>query len=88
MKIKITYHPQQSLWLNKNIAKVLTIGLLLNNLSILSNATTSINDIPNRYQTLEGEYITIDDSEKGTLHEIEIFGNTVQDENNIEDITK
>ena len=86
MKIKITYHPQQSLWLNKNIAKVLTIGLLLNNLSILSNATTSINDIPNRYQTLEGEYITIDDSEKGTLHEIEIFGNTVQDENNIEDI--
>ena len=68
---------------NKLIAKGLTLGLLLNSLSVLSYANT---DILNRYQTLEGEYITIDDSIEGNLEEIEIFGNTVQDENNLEDI--
>ena len=68
---------------NKLIAKGLTLGFLLNSTSILSYANT---EIPNRYQTLEGEYITIDDSIEGNLEEIEIFGNTVQDENNLEDI--
>ena len=65
------------------IAKVLTIGIVLNSLSVLSYANT---EIPNRYQTLEGEYITIDDSTEGNLEEIEIFGNTVQDPNNLEDV--
>ena len=69
--------------INKFIAKGLSIGLLLNSLSILSYASI---EIPNRYQILEGEYITIDDSMEGNLEEIEIFGNTVQDENNLEDI--
>ena len=69
--------------INQLIAKGLSIGLLLNSLSILSYANT---EIPNRYQTLEGEYVTIDDSIEGNLEEIEIFGNTVQDENNLEDI--
>ena len=49
---------------------------------MISNAS----EIPNRYQTLEGEYITIDNSTEGELHEIEIFGNTIKDENNLEDI--
>ena len=65
------------------IVKVLTIGIALNSLSVLSYANT---EIPNRYQTLEGEYITIDDSTEGNLEEIEIFGNTVQDSNNLENI--
>ena len=68
---------------NKLIAKGLSIGLLINSTSILSYANT---EIPNRYQTLEGEYITVDDSTEGNLEEIEIFGNTVQDENNLEDV--
>ena len=65
------------------IAKALIIGIVLNSISTLSYANT---EIPNRYQTLEGEYITIDDSVEGNLEEIEIFGNTIQDENNLEDI--
>lgn len=65
------------------IAKALAFGIILNSLSVLSYAST---EIPNRYQTLEGEYITIDDSIEGNLEEIEIFGNTVQDENNLDDI--
>ena len=69
--------------INQLIAKGLSIGFLLNSLSTLSYAST---EIPNRYQTLEGEYITIDDSMEGNLEEIEIFGNTIQDENNLEDI--
>ena len=68
---------------NKLIAKGLTLGLLLNSTSTLSYANT---EIPNRYQTLEGEYVTLDDSMEGNLEEIEIFGNTIQDENNLEDI--
>ena len=62
--------------INQLIAKGLTLGLLLNSTSILSYANT---EIPNRYQTLEGEYITIDDSMEGNLEEIEIFGKTMQD---------
>ena len=65
------------------IAKALTIGIILNSISVLSYANT---EIPNRYQTLEGKYITIDDSMEGNLEEIEIFGNTVQDENDLDDI--
>ena len=65
------------------MAKVLTIGILLNSLSILSYANT---EISNRYQTLEGEFITIDDSTEGELVEIEVFGNTIQDENDLSDI--
>ena len=68
---------------NKLVAKGLSIGLLLNSMSILSYANT---EIPNRYQNLEGEYITIDDSTEGNLEEIEIFGNTIQDPNNLEGI--
>ena len=69
--------------INQLIAKGLSIGFLLNSLSILSYANT---EIPNRYQTLEAEYITIDDSMEGNLREIEIFGNTIQDDNNLENI--
>ena len=39
-----------------------------------------------RYETLEGERVTIEGSTRGKLHEIEVFGNTVQNENNLEDI--
>ena len=68
---------------NKLITKGLALGIILNSTSMLSYANT---EIPNRYQTLEGEYITIDDSIEGNLEEIEIFGNTIQDLNNLEDI--
>ena len=69
--------------MNRAISKGLILGLLLNSTSISSFANI---DIPNRYQTLEGEYITIDDSSEGHLEEIEIFGNTIQNENDLEDI--
>ena len=69
--------------LNKKISKFLVLGMLTNNIYFNSSANT---DVPNRYQTLEGEYITIDNSTVGDLEEIEIFGNTVQDPDNLEDI--
>ena len=72
--------------LKTNIARLLAAGLLLNNIYFYSNANTLDDEIPGRYETLEGEYITIDDSTEGNLEEIEIFGNTVQDPNNLEDI--
>lgn len=65
------------------VARGLTFGIVLNYLSVLSFANA---EITNRYQTLEGEYITIDDSSEGNLEEIEIFGNTVQDPDNLENI--
>lgn len=72
--------------LNRIIAQLLSAGILLNNIYFYSNANTLYTEIPNRYQTLEGKYIAIDDSTEGELLEIEIFGNTIQDENNPEDI--
>ena len=72
--------------LKTNIARLLATGLLLNNIYFYSNANTLDNEIPGRYETLEGEYITIDDSIEGNLEEIEIFGNTIQNPNNLEDI--
>ena len=69
--------------INKLITKGLTLGLLFNSISISSYANIEISE---RYQTLEGEFITIDNSIEGNLEEIEIFGNTVQYENNLEDI--
>ena len=72
--------------LKRNIAQILSVGILLNNLSFYSNASISSAEIPNRYETIEGEYITIDDSTEGELVEIEVFGNTVQDENDLSDI--
>lgn len=68
--------------INKLISKSLIFSLLSSNLLIFSNA----NEISNRYQTLEGEYITIDDSIEDSLEEIEIFGNTIQDKSNLENI--
>ena len=73
-------------------ARNLRIKKLVVNLSIVSITLNSVlntvhaNDIPNRYQTLEGEYITVDNSHADIIQEIEVFGNTVQDGNNLGDI--
>ena len=84
MKIKIAYCPQIKNFVSKKlIVRGLTLGLLFNSTSILSYANT---EIPNRYETLEGECIILDDLMEDNLEEIEIFGNTIQDENNLEDI--
>ena len=69
--------------LNKIISKGLVLSLFISN---LNNLTFATGEISGRYETLEGDYITIDDSMEGNLEEIEIFGNTIQDENNLEDI--
>ena len=65
------------------IAKALIIGIMLKPTPMLSYANT---EIPNRYRTLEGERIRIDNSIKGNLKEIEILGNTIQDGNNLKDV--
>ena len=72
--------------LKVNIARFLAAGLLLNNIYFYSDANTLNIGVPNRYETLESKYITVDNSTEGELHEIEIFGDTAQDENNLNDI--
>lgn len=67
----------------KALSGVLALSMFIPNFNI---STMANSDISERYQTLEGEYIAIDKSTEGELHEIEIFGNTVQDEDNLEDI--
>lgn len=70
----------------KNISKLIGLSLFMSNFSIYSGIATYNGEIPNRYETLEGEYITIDNSTEGEIKSIEISGNTVQDENNLENI--
>lgn len=85
MKIKNFMSPTAKHITQKNISKILALGVLLNNtFNIYSNAN-NIESLT-RYETLEGEVITLDDIKEDDITEIEIFGNTVQDENNLEDI--
>lgn len=68
--------------IRKFLSGVLALNIIMQNF----NTKTMANSIEDRYQTLEGEYIRIDESIEGELHEIEIFGDTWQDENNLEEI--
>lgn len=70
--------------IRKNISIFLNVGMILNN--VYFNANASNVEILDRYETLEGECVTIEDSEEDIIKSIEIFGNTIQDENNLEDI--
>lgn len=65
----------------KRISRFLILGILSNNIYSCSNAY----DL-NRYETLEGEVVFLDDVKSEEITEIEIFGNTVQDSNNLSDI--
>ena len=60
----------------KLLSKVLIIPFIFNNIYINSNAALS-----ERYEELNGNYITINNSVKGEVNEIEIFGDTWQDAN-------
>lgn len=66
--------------LNRVISKSLILSLFISNLSGIAFAN---GEIPNRYETLEGEEIVINNSTTGELKEIEIFGDTIQDPDNL-----
>ena len=61
--------------IRKHISKLLLIGILTNNLSILSNAGTLSSDT--RYETFEGNNITIPDVLEEDKAHVEIEGNTL-----------
>ena len=61
--------------INKHISKILLTGILINNLSILSNAGTLSPDT--RYETFEGSSIKIDDILEEEKVDVEIEGNTL-----------
>ena len=67
------------------IAKILIIEIVLNSLSVLSYANT---EIPDRYQTLEGENVIIDDSVMDNIEDIQIFGDTWQDDTNSKNLAQ
>lgn len=69
--------------LNNKIYKSLGLILFLSNINLYPSLATYSNS---RYETLEGEYITIEDSREGEVKSIEILGNTLQDSNNLKDI--
>lgn len=50
--------------------------MICGNISSQSFANT---ELPNRYQTYQGESIVIDNSKNGNIEKIDIFGNTIQD---------
>lgn len=61
--------------LKKEISKILIIGILINNLSILSHARTLSPDT--RYEIFEGTDITISDILEEDRADVEIEGNTI-----------
>lgn len=67
--------------IKKIVSSAIILSLFIPNLN-----SVAYTEISNRYETMEGEHIVIEDSIAGNLREIEIFGNTVQDENNLENI--
>ena len=69
--------------LNKRISRGLVLSLFISNLNSLAFANS---EISNRYETLEGKEIVIDNYVEGELEEIEIFGNTVQDPNDLNNV--
>ena len=60
------------------------INIVMN--SMMTTTSSYASDVPNRYQTLEGESITVDNPVLEILEEVEIFGNTIQENNSLEDI--
>ena len=67
----------------KKIVSKSLVAILFFNTGMTSFAGSLLKD--GRYETLEGESVTINDSTRDKLYEIEIFGNTIQDANNLED---
>ena len=86
MKLKITNKLRYNPYLYKNIFKLLSLSLFLSNFSMYPSIANSNTEIDNRYEELEGEYITIDDYVDNKIKDIEILGNTVQNEDDLSDI--
>ena len=74
MKLKISYQSQKRLWIKKIISKGLVMGILFNNVGY-SFANTEILD--GRYETFEGNNITIDNVLEEDKVDVEIEGNTL-----------
>ena len=80
MKIKITCRPRYNPWLKKYLntktfSKILAFGVLLNSIPINSLAGMLLED--SRYETFEGNNITIDNVLEEDKVNIEIEGNTI-----------
>lgn len=86
MKLEIPHIKQHSNTFNKSLFKILSLSFFLSNFPVLSNASSIVSEIPDRYEILEGGFIGIEDSEENIIKNIEILGNTIQNENNLEDI--
>ena len=74
MKLKILCHPQQSLWLKKIISSGLALGLIFNNISV---SLAGVISEDGRYETFEGNNITIDNILEEDNVDVEIEGNTL-----------
>ena len=91
MKIKITCRPRYNPWLKKYLntktfSKILALGILLNSIPINSFAGMLSED--NRYETFEGDNITINDILEEDEVDVEIEGNTLVNIFNPKDIIK
>ena len=74
MKLKILCHSQQSMWLKRMISKGLIVGMLFNNIGYsFANAKS----LDRRYETFEGNNITIDNVLEEDKVNVEIEGNTM-----------
>ena len=74
MKLKILYRPQQSLLFKKIISRGLIVGLLFNNIGY---SFANIKNLDARYETFEGNNITIDNVLEEDTVDVEIEGNTL-----------
>ena len=74
MKLKISCHPHKMLWLKKIISKGLVIGILFNNVGC---SFANIKSLDERYETFEGNNITIDNVLEEDNVDVEIEGNTL-----------
>ena len=88
MKVKITCRPRYNPWLKKYLntktfSKILAFGILLKSVPINSFAGMLSED--GRYETFEGNNITVNDILEEDVIDIEIEGNTLVNLVNIED---
>ena len=73
---------------NKTIVKGLALGLLATNIPVILpvEATSGVKSSEDRFKTLEGETITINNSTHGSFKLVEIQGNSIQSAGNVKGV--